>query len=108
MRVLLDECVTSKLKSLLKLHVVSTVQEEGWSGKKNGELLGLAQQNFDAFLTIDQNLRFQQSLAKYRIAVIVVAVPRNRLRYFGKHLSDIEQALSQVSPGENGLFLIGN
>jgi hypothetical protein len=34
----------------------------GWPGKKNGELLDLAENEFDALITLDTNLRYQQNL----------------------------------------------
>ena len=54
MRILLDECVPKRIKDQLKSnHRVTTVVEEGWSGKKNGELIRLAEGKFDSFITID-------------------------------------------------------
>ncbi len=50
-----------------------------WSGIKNGRLLGLAEQDFEVFVTVDRNLRHQQHLPKYRIAVLVLSAPSNRL-----------------------------
>lgn len=58
MRVLLDECVPRALLKELPGHLVSTVQREGWSGKKNGELLTLmSEAGFDVFVTVDQGVR---------------------------------------------------
>jgi hypothetical protein len=52
----------------------------GWSGKKNGELLKLmAQQAFEVFLTVDQNLRFQQNLSGAGVGIIVLVAAMNRL-----------------------------
>jgi hypothetical protein len=62
MKVLLDECVPRKLRRELPEHEVLTVMEQGWSGIKNGKLLALAAPEFDVFLTIDQNLKYQQNL----------------------------------------------
>jgi hypothetical protein len=63
MRILLDECVPRRLARELAGHDVRTVPEMGWSGKRNGELLQLmAGQGFEVFLTVDQNLRYQQNL----------------------------------------------
>ena len=62
MKVLLDECVPRKLKRELTEHEVLTVTEYGWSGIKNGKLLTLAEAEFDVFLTIDQNLKYQQNV----------------------------------------------
>lgn len=51
-----------KLKREIANHEVVTVTEHGWSGVQNGELLNLAATEFDVFLTVDQNLSFQQNL----------------------------------------------
>lgn len=59
MRVLLDECVPRKLKRELTEHQVLSVTERGWSGIENGELLALAEAEFDVFLTVDQNIQYQ-------------------------------------------------
>ena len=56
MRVLLDECVPRGLRDALPGHDVKTVAEAGWAGVKNGELLKLAAEQFDALLTVDRSL----------------------------------------------------
>jgi predicted nuclease of predicted toxin-antitoxin system len=63
MRILLDEDIPRRLAALLVGHEVSTVQRSGWSGVKNGRLLGLAAAEFDVFLTMDSDLEFQQNLS---------------------------------------------
>jgi hypothetical protein len=63
MRLLLDESVPKRLRRSLADHSVRTVVEAGWSGVKNGKLLALAAAEFDAFITVDKNLPFQQNLA---------------------------------------------
>ena len=68
MKVLLDECVPRKLKREIANDEVVTVTEQGWSGVENGELLKLAATEFDIFLTVDQNLSFQQDLKNFDIA----------------------------------------
>ncbi|MGZ3873096.1 MAG: hypothetical protein ACXVJD_09275 [Mucilaginibacter sp.] len=68
MKILLDECVTKKLKSYLKEFEVSTVTELGWSGTKNGKLLTLCVENgFEVLSTIDKNLVNQQNISSYRV-----------------------------------------
>jgi len=62
MRVLLDECLPRKLKREVNAEFVTTVPEVGWASIQNGALLRLAEQNFDVFLTNDQNLEHQQNL----------------------------------------------
>jgi hypothetical protein len=51
----------------------------GWSGIKNGQLLALAQSEFDVFVTVDRNLSFQQHLPKFSVAVLLLVAPSNRL-----------------------------
>ena len=79
MRLLLDESVPSRLRQSLAGHSVHTVVESGWSGVKNGKLLALAAAEFDAFLTVDKNLPFQQNLATLPIALVVLDAASNEL-----------------------------
>ena len=79
MRVLLDECLPRRLKRELVGHEVSTAPEMGWASKKNGQLLSLAQVDFDIFLTSDRNLSHQQNLSTFDIAVVVLVAPSNRI-----------------------------
>ncbi len=81
MRLLLDECVPRPLKRELTGHAVSTVVEQGWSSKRNSELLRLMlAEGFEAFLTVDQHLPFQQNVAASGVAVVVVLARTNRLK----------------------------
>lgn len=65
MKLLPDENLPKRLKSLLVPHDVSTVREMGWNGKGNGALLALMMQNgFDALITFGKNLRCQQNLQR--------------------------------------------
>src|SRR3954467_14414190 len=70
MKILLDECVPWPIYKLLLAHDCVPVQRRGWSGIKNGELLRLAQREFDLFITADQSLRYQQNLTGSRIAIL--------------------------------------
>jgi hypothetical protein len=58
---------------------VKTVPQMGWAGVKNGQLLALAEAEFDVFITVDRNLSFQQNLPQFNMAVIVLQAPSNRL-----------------------------
>lgn len=79
MKVLLDECVDRRLARELAGHQVTTVPEAGWASAKNGDLLALAQDKFDAFVTTDRNLAFQQHLPRFSSAVLILRAPTNRL-----------------------------
>ena len=100
MKVLLDECIDRRLKSRLPEHQVNTVQELGWAGKKNGELLELAADRFDVFVTVDQNLRYQQQLLARPIAVVVLIVPANTLKHLVVLLPKLRAALPTIRSGE--------
>src|SRR5262249_7645177 len=68
MRLLLDECVPRHLRREFSDHEVRTVPEMGWVAKENGELLQLAAESFDVFITVDQRLSYQQDVARFSIA----------------------------------------
>jgi predicted nuclease of predicted toxin-antitoxin system len=72
MKVLLDECITKRLKSKLDIFDVYTVSDLGWSGVKNGNLMKLCLDNhFDVLLTIDKNMVYQQNIKKYPLSIVV-------------------------------------
>jgi hypothetical protein len=61
-------------------HDVSTVQQRGWAGLQNGELLRVAADaGFDVLVTADHNLQFQQNLSQSRIGIILLIAPSNAL-----------------------------
>jgi hypothetical protein len=66
MRILLDECINPRVRAAFKGHRVKTVVEMGWQGITNGKFLALAESDFDVFVTLDQNLEYQQNVFKDR------------------------------------------
>jgi hypothetical protein len=81
-------------------HLVSTVQEAGWAGKKNGELLALASQDFEAFVTVDRNLYFQQRIPKFNIGVAVLSAQSNRLVDLMPLAARLLAELPKLKPGQ--------
>ncbi len=79
MNILLDECVDRRWSRDLVGHAVTTVPRKGWSGIKNGDLLALAEKEFDAFITVDRKLAEQQHLPGFDIAIILLRAPSNLL-----------------------------
>lgn len=78
MKLLLDENLPKKLKQHFTEHEIFTVRDMSWNGKKNGELLNLMiLNNFDALLTFDKNLQFQQNFKKYSLPVLVLNARSN-------------------------------
>jgi hypothetical protein len=100
MRILLDECVPRRLRWELTGHDVRTVPEMGWSGKKNGDLLrSMVGHGFEVLITVDQNLRHQQSLQAAGAAVVVLVAVSNRLVDLVPLMPSVQAALGSVGPG---------
>ena len=100
MRILLDECLPRRLARALTGHEVKTVPEMGWASIKNGELLSRADGHFDAFLTIDRSLSFQQNISRFRLALLVLHAKSNRLADLEPLVPQILAALTSASPGK--------
>jgi hypothetical protein len=98
MRILLDECVPWPMHKLLLSHDCGTAQKRGWGGLKNGDLLRLAEGEFDLFITSDQNIRYQQNLAGRRISILELST--NDLRRIEAAADQIQAAVAAIKPGE--------
>jgi len=99
MRVLLDESLPVNLAGELHGYTVSVVTAEGWSGKKNGELLKLAESRFDVFVTADQNLQYQVNLERTKIPIIVLEGKTSRLDDLKLLVPKILKTLSNLNKG---------
>ena len=100
MKVLLDECLPRKLKRHLAGHDVSTVPEMGWAGIKNGALLRLMEPLFEAFITIDGNMQFQQNLGSLKIGVVVLVASDNTIETLQPLAPQVLQALDSIQFGQ--------
>ena len=101
MRVLLDEQLPRHLAGELTGHQVRTVQEQGWAGLKNGELLQrAADAGFEVFVTADQNLEFQQNLARSRLGVVVLVSASIALEDLRPLLPATLLAIARVRAGQ--------
>ncbi len=98
MRILLDECVPWPMHRVLAGHECSTAQKRGWAGIKNGELLRLAEAEIDLFVTADQGIRYQQSLAGRKIAILELST--NDLRRILSAGALIQQTAASLKFGE--------
>jgi Domain of unknown function (DUF5615) len=99
MRVFLDECVDWRLSRELVGHQVRTARDMGWTSIRNGELLALACNEFDIFVTVDRNLSFQQNLEIVTIAVIVLHARTNRLADLTPLVPKLLTAIDTARPG---------
>ena len=101
MRILLDENIDRFLEWLFDAELdVVTVQERGWGGRKNGDLLRLAALEFDAFVTMDKNLEYQQNLSDFDLAVVVLRAPRNAFSVVAPLIPNVNLVLKTIQAGE--------
>jgi hypothetical protein len=105
MRVVLDECLPRRLTRELPGHDARTVQQMGWSGISNGKLLSLMRGQFDAFITVDSNLAYQQNLSALPVAVVVLRAPSNKIEDLRPLLPRLLATLAVLKPGQ--LLVVG-
>jgi len=87
MKILLDECITKKIKKHLLDLDVTTVSERGWSGIKNGKLMKLCiEHQIDIFLTIDKNIMYQQNLSNLEITIVILNTPSSKSEIIKEYL----------------------
>jgi hypothetical protein len=104
--VLLDESLPRQLKRELAGFEVQTVPEVGWAGKKNGELLRLANERFDVFVTMDRRLPAQQNLAALRLAIVILLARSNNIEDVLPLVGELKTTLERPSAG--GVVRIGS
>ncbi len=100
MNLLLDEQMPGKLGRLLSGHEFFTVQQMGWDGKHNGELLALARNRFDAFITLDRNMEYQQNITEADIPILVLITRNSRIEYLEPLVPKILDALTNPERGQ--------
>lgn len=102
MKVLIDECLPVSLKAPLVAYgfECDTVRDAVLAGKKNGELLTLAERLWDVLLTGDSNVKFQQNVAGRKIAILVMRGKSNRVADLLPLLPACAQALREIRGGQ--------
>jgi len=101
MKLLLDECIPRRFKNHLPGYDCQTVPEMGLAGRKNGELLSLAEQaGFHVFLTLDRGIEFEQNLQRQGMAVILVRAKSSRLTDLLPHVPETLKALGLIKRGQ--------
>lgn len=100
MKALLDENMPRALIRLLSPEIdARTVQQEGWRGRRNGDLLRAAAEEFDMFITTDQGIPHQQNLGLYDIGVLLLEAVSNRIEDLAPLVPKVKERLSVVKPG---------
>ena len=101
MRILLDENLPHRLRALLPGHDARTTAYQGWAGLSNGALLRAADEaGFDAMITADQGIRYQQNRIDYRLALIVLSTNKET-----RIAANVESILAALNAATAGAFV---
>lgn len=100
MNLLFDHNVSRRLRKHLSPHRVRLTREEGWNELDNGDLLAIAQKEFDVLLTNDTNIYHQQKVAAYDISVIVLRAFNNDYDSLVCLMDDVLQTIETLQPGQ--------
>jgi hypothetical protein len=100
LRLLLDENVDRRLKQNFAAgHEVVTVAEAGWAGKKNGELLRLAEKRFDVLLSTDKGIPHQQNVSRFDLAVVLLRAKSNAYEDLAPLIDEANAKLTSIESG---------
>lgn len=101
MRVLLDECIPQSFCRNLAGHECNAARRAGFGGKKNGQLLQLAEEaGFQVLVTVDKNIPYQQNLRARSISLLIIGTKSNRIKELRPHAQACLEALKSISPGQ--------
>lgn len=98
MRILFDHGTPTGIGSALAGHTIAEAIDRGWDQISNGGLLRVAEEaGFELLLTTDKNLRYQQNLARRKIAIVVLG--NSTWRLVRPHLELVCLAVNAATPG---------
>ena len=99
-RIIIDECLPKKLRTIFEEDEAYTVPQLGLSGYSDQELLKeLAKREIDCFITIDGNMEYQQALKRQPFATIVLRSHSNRFRDLLPLAASMREALIRCEAG---------
>ena len=97
-RLLLDTNMPRGMRSLLSGHDVKTARQMGWETLTNGDLLAAAEAaGFDAMVTADRNIPYQQNLSGRKIALIELST--SHWETIRDNIDEVRVAISAAMPG---------
>jgi len=103
MIILLDENLLSrKLKQpfLAKGYDVFNVDDMGWRGFKDKQILSLAENHpFDVFITADKNLRYQQNLMGKNLRIVILNASSTRPNHLVPLMERISEVITSLPAG---------
>ncbi len=100
MKLLLDECVPRRLKRDFVSCEIFTVEEAGFKGLKNGNLIRAASGVFDVLITVDKNIQYQQNKESLLLAIIILSAKSNRYESLSPLISKALGILQTIKIGE--------
>jgi predicted nuclease of predicted toxin-antitoxin system len=100
MTILLDHCLPKRLRRFLPGYTVTTAREMRWEEIRNGELLALAEKQFEVFLTIDKGIKYQQNMTGRTIAVITLRAKSNQIEALAPLMTQVLDLLPTAQPGQ--------
>jgi predicted nuclease of predicted toxin-antitoxin system len=100
MRILFDQGVPKKMRQHLPGHEAQTAYEAGLNELENGDLLREAEKEFDVLLTTDSNIKYQQRLSEFDIALVVLRAFTNSLDDYLPLVPQLMATLEKIAPGE--------
>jgi predicted nuclease of predicted toxin-antitoxin system len=101
MKILLDECVPGPLRQHLTGHECELASRAGLAGKKNGELLRMAEERgYDVLLTVDKSMPSQQRIQGRRLAVLIIRARSNDLEDLLPLMPECLAVLGDIKPGQ--------
>ena len=100
MKLLLDKCVPRRLKRDFSGHEVFTIDEAGFKGLKNGDLIGAASGIFEVLITVDKNIENQQNRNNLPLAIIILSAKSNRYESLSPLISEALKVLENIKIGE--------
>jgi predicted nuclease of predicted toxin-antitoxin system len=99
MKLLLDENMPQKLRQHLPGHHVFSTACMKWAGIRNGELLALAAADgFDALLTVDAGIEYEQNLSTLPRSVVIIKAESNAFEHIEPIVSAVLAALTTLAP----------
>lgn len=101
MKLLLDENLPHALRFEITGHEVFTVAYMKWSGIENGTLLAMAAgSGFDALITNDRGLEYEQNSGTLPVSVVILLVHANTIEAIRPRLGQLQDVLRSLKQGQ--------
>jgi hypothetical protein len=99
--------VNPRLRLVFPGDEVSTVAEMGWQSLTNGRLMDAAAPAFDLFVTLAQNLQFQNRTGVFALGIVVLISRFNDLAAYRPQFAEIRDVARQTKAGQVNVVRIG-